>query len=96
MDLRQREMRMRSMNFLGIPAVCGGIHSDLNHFAVGLANPRDPFRVQVDVCNGFDLLAAAGLHRDKVAAGTGEVKDAERSTLGFKLQSPRLYCFEAE
>ena len=54
MDVSQRKMRVRRVDFLCIPAISGLVHRDLNDLRVRVRNPSDSTLVTPNVCDGFD------------------------------------------
>ena len=54
MDVSQRKMRVRRVDFLCIPAISGMVHRDLDDLCVRVRNPGDSTLVTPNVCDGFD------------------------------------------
>jgi hypothetical protein len=49
MDLSQRKMWARRVDFLCVPAIGGVVHRDLNYLCVRVRNPGDPTLVTPNV-----------------------------------------------
>jgi hypothetical protein len=54
MDLSQRKMRVRCVDFLGVPAISGVVHRDLDDLGVRVCNLGDSTLVTPNVSDWFD------------------------------------------
>ena len=54
MELSERKMGVRRLDFLCVPAISGVVHCDLNDLCVRVRNPGDSMLVTPNVCDGFD------------------------------------------